>query len=233
MGFFRNKAKKVNLCQDCKEREGSAYVAGNFICNGCFAKRYGVIQFSSTGAEYFGGHKAFLAGGYISDSQIGEIYLTNSHLLFLKDDEDPAKQWTISIPLKSIIVERWGIEENIRRKQISGLGSEIGDTGILLGSGIIQESGKSHRIIVPYIDENGIPQEPRFGISSFGGKKIRELAAKLYQQVVKVKNQDTPSSKKETIKETTDDPLAVLKIRLAKGEITKEEYEELKSVLEK
>lgn len=231
MGFIRNKTNKVSLCHDCKEREGKAYIGSDFICNGCFAKRYGMIQFSSTEAEYFGGHKAYLAGGYISDRQLGEIYLTDSYLLFLKDDEDPAKQWAISIPLKSIIIERWGIEENIRRKQISGFGSEIGDTGILLGSGMIQESGKSHRVIVPYVDENGIPQEPRFGISSFGGKKIRELAAKLYQQVVKIKSKGTElSSKKEKL---NDDPLSVLKLRLAKGEITKEEYEELKSVLEK
>ena len=30
--------------------------------------------------------------------------------------------------------------------------------------------GKKHHLLVPYIDENGILQEPIFGISSFGGK---------------------------------------------------------------
>jgi len=34
-------------------------------------------------------------------------------------------------------------------------------------------------------DENGIPQEPRFGVSSFRGNAIKEWATKLYEQVVK------------------------------------------------
>jgi len=109
---------------------------------------------------------------------------------------------------------------------------------------MIHESGKSHRIVVPYMDENGIPQEPRFGVSSFQRKAIRELAVKLYQQVA--------SEKRDTIKVSTkadsnltqrtdirsvpttgsDDPLKILKIRYAKGEITKEQYEDMWKMLE-
>jgi uncharacterized membrane protein len=51
---------------------------------------------------------------------------------------------------------------------------------------------------------------------------------------IKEESQDKGSQikKPKTIK-PKDDPINVLKIRLAKGEITKEQYEELKSVLEK
>ena len=45
--------------------------------------------------------------------------------------------------------------------------------------------GKKHHLLVPYIDENGILQEPIFGISSFGGKAIRKRAAELYELVIK------------------------------------------------
>jgi type II secretory pathway pseudopilin PulG len=103
------------------------------------------------------------------------------------------------------------------------------------------------------MDENGIPQEPRFGISSFRGKAIREWAAKLYQQVVKEKTDSASASSpppsqipnkdpatrlpstdnnQPTAKDTHEDPLKVLKMRFAKGEITREEYEEMRKMLE-
>ena len=100
----------------------------------------------------------------------------------------------------------------------------------------MHDSGKAHHVVVPYIDENGIPQEPRFGASSLGGKVIRELSAKLYELIVKSKknNIQSASSKQQTDTSKTkeDDPMLVLKMRLAKGEITKEEYEDLKKILE-
>ena len=117
--------------------------------------------------------------------------------------------------------------------------------GFGVGGGFIHESGKAHRLVVPYIDENGIPQEPRFGVSSFGGKAIREWAVKLYQQVViekrdsnrfssaldndvKPSHDHFPSPPSPNI----DDPLKILKIRFAKGEITREQYEEMRKTLE-
>lgn len=72
---------------------------------------------------------------------------------------------------------------------------------------MINESGKSHRLVVPYTDENGIPQEPRFGISSFRGKAIREWAAKLYRQVVDEKKDTTRIPSKEDINLAEDDRL--------------------------
>jgi uncharacterized membrane protein len=90
---------------------------------------------------------------------------------------------------------------------------------------------------VPYIDENGIPQEPRFGVVSLSGRAIKEWAARLYGVVVEVKKQQKSSKPTEyaSVKQeskSNEDPLHVLKLRLAKGEIAKEEYEELRKMLE-
>jgi hypothetical protein len=39
---------------------------------------------------------------------------------------------------------------------------------------VVHDTGKAHHFVIPYVDENGIPQEPRFGVSSFRGKVITE-----------------------------------------------------------
>jgi hypothetical protein len=104
---------------------------------------------------------------------------------------------------------------------------------------MLYDSGKAHHIAIPYIDENGIQQAPRFGISSFRGKAIREWAVKLYQQVVNEKRESAKFlAKPETLNQepvlstNIDGPLKVLKLRFAKGEITKEQYEEMRKMLE-
>jgi hypothetical protein len=124
-------------------------------------------------------------------------------------------------------VERWGIEEISRKQGVSGGAGDIG-----IGSGMLYDSGKAHHIAIPYIDENGIPQAPRFGISSFRGKAIREWAVKLYQQVVNEKRESAKFLSKAVSSSNFDDPLKVLKLRFAKGEITKEQYEEMRKLLE-
>jgi hypothetical protein len=82
-------------------------------------------------------------------------------------------------PINSIVTEQWGVRAESRRKNIVG-GSTAVTSNVSFGGGIIQEAGKKHRLLVPYIDENGILQEPVFGISSFKGKTIRKWAAELY-----------------------------------------------------
>ena len=132
-----------------------------------------------------------------------------------------------------------GYRGNFQKTGVSGGAGDIG-----IGSGMIYDSGKAHHIAIPYIDENGIPQAPRFGISSFRGKAIREWAVKLYQQVVNEKRESAKFSSKadNNVKQplnqepvsspNIDDPLKILKIRFAKGEITKEQYEEMRKMLE-
>jgi hypothetical protein len=86
-----------------------------------------------------------------------------------------------------VTIETWNVHEEIRRKELSGGGFAYDNIG--LGGLFMHESGKSHRLVVPYVDENGIPQQPVFGVSSFGGKAIRQWATELYKQVVNAKRQ--------------------------------------------
>jgi hypothetical protein len=236
-------AKDPKLCIQCaKKRYALEYRHDYNLCLDCFSNNYGRIIIEAPMAEYHGGHKAYLGGGAFDKFEYGRLILSEHYLIFTRGHKDPTKRWEIVIPLDSVIIERWGIEEESRRKGISG--GAFSYEGIGIGSGMIHDSGKSHRIVVPYMDENGIPQEPRFGVSSFRGKAIRELAVKLYQQVASEKKDTTKLSTKagnnltqqsdlQSVPITgSDDPLKILKIRYAKGEITKEQYEDMRKMLE-
>jgi hypothetical protein len=97
------------------------------------------------------------------------------------------KKWDIIIPLKDIAIDRWRVDEITRRKQISGIGGSYEEYGIGVGTGVIHDSGKAHNLVVAYIDQNSIPQEPRFGVPSLGGKAVREWSIMLYEKVVEAK----------------------------------------------
>ena len=108
-------------------------------------------------------------------------------------------------------------------------------SNVSFGGGMIQEAGKKHRLLVPYIDENGILQEPEFGISSFKGKTIRKWAAELYKLMVKRKqtmDEDLGIHGTHQDEKAYFKPIDILKVRLAKGEITRAEYEELRKVID-
>jgi hypothetical protein len=45
---------------------------------------------------------------------------------------------------------------------------------IAFGGRAIHETGQRHRLLVLYVDEDGIIQQPVFGVSSYGGKNIRK-----------------------------------------------------------
>jgi hypothetical protein len=204
-----------------------------------FEAKYGKLIKSTAGGLYYGGHKAYLAGGTFGDSQDGNLYLTERYLVFTKNAIRESKRWIIEIPLDRVIVQDWTVDEKVRRQSAAGGGVGVGFG--LLGGGTIHESGKSHDIVVPYIDENGIEQAPRFGVTSLSGNAIREWAKLIYDTLVKVQKEKQSESQQvseETTKEKQeskpkeDDPLKVLKMRLVKGEITKEEFEELKELID-
>ncbi len=41
---------------------------------------------------YYGGHKAYLAGGYGAKCEYGDMFLTEDHLVFLKSYKKPVQQ---------------------------------------------------------------------------------------------------------------------------------------------
>lgn len=229
---------KSRACSMCGKYVSIMRIKSDYLCMLCFERKYGKIILLKTIAEYYGGHKAFLAGGYSTKFEAGSLFLTNSYLIFIKMDSSPTKRIEIIIPLSSVIIEGWRIEEESRRKSVSmgtlASPSVFGIAGYT--GGAIHEEGKAHHIVIPYVDENGIPQEPRFGISSYKGQEIRKWSETIYSQIVRIKK-DVPKAVQEQVKPVesinkSEDPLHVLKLRFAKGEITKEEFDEMRKTLE-
>jgi len=215
-----------------------------------FDKKLTKIILDTNSGLYYGGHKAYLAGGTFSDAQNGRLFLTEKYLVFIKDSFRESKRWRIEIPLDKVIVEDWKIDEKTRRKTMAGGGIGFGLFG---GAGTIHDTGKAHDIVVPYVDENGITQAPRFGVASIFGGGIKKWAEALYQilaeiQKEKARKEAIPANPARTSlaplgtkatenkipkKSTHDqDPLDIIKLRLAKGEISKEEFEKLRKMIE-
>jgi hypothetical protein len=243
-------------CEACGIAKATTLLFGKNLCNNCYDKEFGLIVISTPAAEYFGGHKAHLAGRLFSAGENGNLILTTRYLVFEKKSKNEYEGWKIEIPLNKIVVERWSVKEEARRtSMIGGGGLPFSDLPLGLGGGFMHQDGKRHELVVPYIDENGIYQEPRFGVVSLSGKAIKEWAAKLYEVVVEVKKQQeleelldraakeaqtrskladiaTKNDISQDTKSMSEDPIRLLKLRLAKGEITREEYEELRKMIE-
>jgi len=79
------------------------------------------------------------------------------------------------------------------------------------------------------LGKKGIEKGTELGTKGYEGAK--EAAKKGYD---KAKEESPPknSVKQDSSKQSFEDPLKVLKLRYAKGEISKEEFEEMKKTLE-
>jgi hypothetical protein len=166
-------------CLVCSKYVANFEFEAENLCFNCFEQKYGKLLLTANRAEYYGGHKAHLAGGTFSEYESGNLYLTDDYFIFAKGNKEVSKRWEITIPLSSVILEQWNVRGEPRRTQIIGGGGLSGN--IAMGGGVMPERGQRHRLLIPYVDENGIIQQPIFGVSSYGGKEIRKLAEKLYE----------------------------------------------------
>ena len=191
-------------------------------------RTYGKIVLQDYHGEYYGGHKVHLAGGVFSTFESGAMYLTENYFIFRKTSKNPSEKWEIIIPLRSVLIKKWDVKEESRRQNIFGVAGSMGGEA-LIGGGVIHEAGQRHRLVIPYVDENGITHEPVFGVSSFKGKAIRKWTAKFYELLIKVRSESNAKSENDMREEITDEketresPLQILKRRLAKGEISKQQ----------
>jgi hypothetical protein len=169
--------------------------------------------------------------------------LNEKSLVFVKDKRDEEKRIDIIIPFSSVAIGGYGIAEENTSGVIGGggVGIPVEDVNVMVG-GLFGYEGKANRLSVPYIDEYGLLQKPVFGISSFGGKEIRKWSHELYKRVLEEKRKTSSSvpansTSKNSLGYTDsgkskDDLIRILKLRLAKGEITKEEFTDLQRLIE-
>jgi predicted transcriptional regulator len=80
------------------------------------------------------------------------------------------------------------------------------------------------------VDVGRFERDNRKKIKAIPKKKASEILAIINEYIRQ--SQDVNNTPKNIIQKLDDDPLKILKVRFAKGEITREEYDEMKSALE-
>jgi hypothetical protein len=108
------------------------------------------------------------------------MYLTENHLIFAKEDKDEiSRRWEIIIPLAAVVLN-WKSEVEERKGYIKWEGTTVDNFGF--GSGFLRKAGDQYHMVIPYLDEQGTSQYPRFNVSS-----ASHWAAQLYIKSVKTK----------------------------------------------
>jgi hypothetical protein len=188
---------------------------------------------------YRGGHKAFAP---LTVGDRGLLWLTTNHVLFrpgrafIWDKETlfslGTKRYKIAIPLDSILVSEWTVGERDTGTYYGLGGTPSGFGGL---GGAIITSNTEMEIVLPYVDENGVPQAPRF--SRVGRTLTRQIYDQVASVIRAVQATDGTSrsaagrSREAAVEVEEEDLLKVLKLRLARGEISREEYEETKRII--
>ena len=169
------------------------------------------------GFFYWGGHKEVQITGFFKMIK-GEATLYHDSIDFKKHNSGTI----ISIPLKSVQFESFGIQNKITGQSFQG-----GKFGFAFAG--TTQNMTSARLVIPYIDRNGVLQKPEF---EFGGiiKKTGKWADEIYKRLLPLQNNSNVVKNKTEVNQD-DEPMRILKIRYAKGEITKEEFEEIKKDL--
>lgn len=159
---------------------------------------------------YFGGHSAY------PEKHSGQLTLTTHWLIFQEMTglikKNPGA-FRLEIPINKITNT-----SIMNHSEISRATSII--AGPLWGVGL---PVKQKFVVIQYSDQNGIIQNPLFDfITDWGDKDKGKLTRALYEYTKN--NQIQPA--------TEAGPLHQLKLRLAMGEISREEFEETKKLLQ-
>ncbi|MHB8546321.1 MAG: AlbA family DNA-binding domain-containing protein [Nitrosotalea sp.] len=103
-------------------------------------------------AQYHGGYKPKIVGGIMSSFNVGMIYVFKDHFVFKPDVAQSSNYWEIVIPISSVIIDNWSYD-----------GKSISKNSSKDGVGIEKISGTDY-LVIPYLDNDGILQRPKFGI---------------------------------------------------------------------
>lgn len=178
------------------------------------------VRFVNKGG-FMKGNKKLLK--MISEGKLGPS--SNDYKVFLQRLNNPM----IRIPIDSIEVEGLKYETLVDVKQ-RGTTME----SFIFGLGGGEKRTNYYVVQIPYKDSDGVNQIPKFFVKQ---KEGMELHTTIYQKALIMKK-ETEAEKKveiETRRETIEkdsEAIRILKLRLAKGEITKEQYEEMKAIVE-
>ena len=161
---------------------------------------------------YFGGHKAY------PEKKNGKLIITPINLTFQETKGiklDKSGEFKLDIPIEKIK------EISIKKtSEISRFTSIM--AGPMWGVGM---PVKKTFVLVEYEDQYGMTQTPLFDFPvDFGSKQKGKVIRAVYDQM---KHRKKPQEQQKE-----EDPLKILKLRYVKGEISKEDFEEMKKTLE-
>jgi hypothetical protein len=143
--------------------------------------------------RYYGGHKKFVP--VYGKGDRSTFYLTKDY--FVSSATFGSPKYQIRIPLDTVQLPELSItKEESQGYKFSGeaVGGAIGLPFSVLGvgtfGGILREADKKHTIVLPYIDENGILQEPRFDAYAVENKLVDNATAEwakiIYDRLVEI-----------------------------------------------
>ena len=167
---------------------------------------------------YKGGHSLHSGQSTILNwLQYGTLEIYTDKIIFKqKGSITRRKKWEIEIHVNKIDFNK--VEQFIagRMDTAGALGAAMGAGGL----GVLVAIQKDLHIKIPHIDENGKKQEPIFALI------IKKEAEKMQKWIY------DRTSKEGVFDKEDNEAIKILKIRFAKGEITKKQFEEMTKDLE-
>lgn len=177
-----------------------------------------------TVVRYFGGHNEYA----VEDQERGdggELELTDKEAIFNRKSMFKGKRFTLVMPYNKIELNGLRLAKvEVKKEEVGKAMYDIFWYGTTLGRG----AKNKILLTIAYTDDDGILQKPSFDIWTFGHGEKKKAFSLIYKKV-KEHNKGKRKQVKEVQKE---DPLQALKLRYAKGEISRKEFLKMKKDLE-